>query len=132
MKAIMLDPDADLEATCALLGCSVDDIIAELERRHAERRVRAEVELASAARSGGLRRAGADTGAGGFYQKAQIHAESYHYWGQRLGYECWDDPQFMREYLRDVPAARVRTVTGRVSVVVQEKPKRFSKNYGVI
>lgn len=34
---------------------------------------------------------------------------AYHYWGGRLGYQCWRDRQFVREFLRDNPDARVRT-----------------------
>ena len=33
----------------------------------------------------------------------RVDEDSYHYWGQRLGYECWKDPQFIREYKRDNP-----------------------------
>lgn len=38
----------------------------------------------------------------------RITAESFHYWGRRLGYECWRDPQFRHEFRRDNPAARVK------------------------
>lgn len=38
-----------------------------------------------------------------------IDAVAYHYWGQRLGYECWADKQFRREYMRDNPEVRVNT-----------------------
>jgi hypothetical protein len=40
---------------------------------------------------------------------AEIDAMAYHYWGQRLGYQCWKDKQFRQEYLRDNPGARVKT-----------------------
>src|SRR6266404_2685791 len=40
--------------------------------------------------------------------KMQIDPYSYHYWGQRLGYRCWQDPEFVAEYLRDNPEARIR------------------------
>jgi hypothetical protein len=46
---------------------------------------------------------------GGGYVQMRINATSFHYWGQRLGYECWNDPQFCREYLRDNEYARVRS-----------------------
>lgn len=39
---------------------------------------------------------------------AEINPTAFHYWGLRLGYKCWHDKQFMREFLRDNPAARVR------------------------
>ena len=37
----------------------------------------------------------------------QIRPEFFHYWGQRLGYEAWKDPQFVKEFLRDNPQCRV-------------------------
>lgn len=33
--------------------------------------------------------------------RARIPASSFHYWGQRLGYQCWNDEKFVKEYLRD-------------------------------
>lgn len=33
--------------------------------------------------------------------RARIPASSFHYWGKRLGYQCWNDEKFMKEYLRD-------------------------------
>jgi len=39
---------------------------------------------------------------------AEITPDAYHYWGQREGYECWRDKGFMREFLRDNPAARIK------------------------
>lgn len=62
----------------------------------------------------------------------QIHPESYHYWGQRLGYQCWSDPTFCKEYLRDNPYARVKSRARNLSLTVPGlKPatKRFSKTY---
>ena len=41
------------------------------------------------------------------YVDARYEPESYHYWGNRLGYECWQDPQFVREYKRDCEYCRV-------------------------
>lgn len=38
----------------------------------------------------------------------RLDPTAYHYWGQRLGYDCWSDKQFKREFLRDNPAARVQ------------------------
>lgn len=38
-----------------------------------------------------------------------IDTVAYHYWGQRLGYDCWADAGFRREYMRDNPAVRVQT-----------------------
>lgn len=55
---------------------------------------------------------------------------SYHYWGRRLGYQCWDDPQFLREYWRDNPGARCRSSSGKVVVGYQGGNRRWVKNYG--
>jgi hypothetical protein len=41
--------------------------------------------------------------------KMMVPPESFHYWGQRLGYQCWNDKQFCREYLRDNPECRVES-----------------------
>jgi hypothetical protein len=41
---------------------------------------------------------------------------SYHYWGLRLGYECWDDEPFVREYLRDNEVSRVRSRPANATV----------------
>lgn len=38
-----------------------------------------------------------------------IQPDAFHFWGQRLGYKCWADKQFRREFARDNPAARVRS-----------------------
>jgi hypothetical protein len=40
---------------------------------------------------------------------ARIDNIAYHYWGKRIGYECWADKQFLKEFLRDNPEARVRS-----------------------
>ena len=49
-------------------------------------------------------------------QKARIEPTSYHYWGKRLGYECWNDRKFMKEYLRDNPESRVKSKSGKTQV----------------
>lgn len=41
---------------------------------------------------------------------AEITPDAFHYWGQRFGsYDCWRDKGFMREFLRDNPAARLKS-----------------------
>ena len=44
----------------------------------------------------------------------QIRPEYFHHWGQRLGYECWDDPQFIREFLRDNPECRIDSRSNKI------------------
>lgn len=51
--------------------------------------------------------------------RLMIHPMSYHYWGNRLGYQCWSDPGFIHEYLRDNPEARVRNTAEHPTVIVQ-------------
>lgn len=43
-----------------------------------------------------------------FRKLFEIPSDSYHYWGRRLGYECWQDAGFVNEVLRDHPEWRVR------------------------
>jgi hypothetical protein len=40
---------------------------------------------------------------------ATIPGHAYHFWGQKLGYGCWNDKAFMREFLRDNPECRVNS-----------------------
>jgi|TARA_B100000073_G_scaffold219937_1_gene183048 hypothetical protein len=48
--------------------------------------------------------------------KARIDPTSYHYWGKRVGYDCWNDRKFLKEYLRDNPESRVKSVSGKTQV----------------
>lgn len=47
---------------------------------------------------------------------ARIPLAAYHYWGQRLGYECWDDKQFMAEFQRDNPEVAVKNYAKKTMV----------------
>lgn len=71
--------------------------------------------------------------------RMMVHPLSYHYWGNRLGYQCWEDAQFCHEYLRDNEEARVKSVADAPTVIVQGSgglaasgKKRFSKTYGSV
>lgn len=59
----------------------------------------------------------------------QIHPVIFHYWGQRLGYECWDDKQFCREMCRDNPELRVRSISDKVMVGFAPSKSKFHKKY---
>jgi hypothetical protein len=48
---------------------------------------------------------------------------AFHYWGQRLGYQCWRDKGFRAEFLRDNPHARVRYTPRTASLRVQGRKK---------
>jgi hypothetical protein len=47
----------------------------------------------------------------------RVTPESYHYWGRRLGYECWRDGQFRREFHRDNPSARVKYAPRTATII---------------
>ena len=49
--------------------------------------------------------------------RMRIAPEAYHYWGKRLGYECWDDEQFLREFERDNESVRINSRSEKVSVL---------------
>ncbi len=48
--------------------------------------------------------------------KARIPVSAFHYWGHRLGYECWEDKQFVNEFIRDNPEVAVRNRMKRTMV----------------
>lgn len=47
---------------------------------------------------------------------ARIDANSFTYWGKKEGFKCWDDKQFLKEYLRDNEASRVKSVGTKIQV----------------
>ena len=59
---------------------------------------------------------------------ASIDSTSYHHWGQRLGYNCWRDKQFVHEYLRDNPQAKANSGGTKIQVGYQRNVK-FTKTY---
>jgi len=61
--------------------------------------------------------------------KAQISADSYHYWGQRLGYDCWRDKKFMDGYLTENPQCRVKS-KGTKTQVGHGSKLRDGESYG--
>lgn len=65
--------------------------------------------------------------------RMEVDSWVYHYWGQRLGYQCWRDPGWLREFERDNPNVRVRCRgTKEISVGYVPSPDRvkFRKTYG--
>jgi hypothetical protein len=103
-----LDSESDANATLELLGVSLEDVAAELDFRQRQKEAQMHQEMAAAAKAGGERRIFKIDGVGGEVQ-FMVHPVSWHYWGGRLGYRCWQDAGFIREYLRDNPAARVKS-----------------------
>ncbi len=75
-------------------------------------------EMRDMARTGGERHLLRFADGNGGEVKMQVHPMSYHYWGQRLGYQCWRDGQFVAEYLRDNPEARVKNISQVTTLIV--------------
>lgn len=96
-----------------------------------QRRKLAMARMHQMARSGGERRL-LSMGEVGM----QIMPESYHHWGLKLGYECWSDETFCREYLRDVPESRVRSHADNLTLRVPglagiSAHRKFYKTYNL-
>lgn len=49
---------------------------------------------------------------------ARIPVDSYHYWGQRLGYACWKDDDFVKGFFRDNPECRVNSKAENTTLLV--------------
>ncbi len=56
-------------------------------------------------------------------KEMQVEAGSFHHWGQKKGYACWNDADFVKDYLRDVPEARVKFVPKKTSLNFSGIPK---------
>jgi hypothetical protein len=65
--------------------------------------------------------------------RLEVPTESYHYWGQRLGYQCWRNEQFLREYERDNPQTKVKAAGTKPQFGFvggwQATPRKFVKKY---
>jgi len=61
-------------------------------------------------------------------KKGTIDPHSYHYWGKRLGYKCWHDKQFLREYFRDNEESRVKTTSRKIQLGYSPGP-RWTKKF---
>src|SRR4030095_12936341 len=48
--------------------------------------------------------------------RMRIDLTAFHYWGQRLGYACWSDKQFLHEFERDNPEARVQSGGTKIQI----------------
>ena len=78
----------------------------ELRLGWQKERVEAEIQSKQSAKYAQMRHKSIE----GLGQKiASIPTAAYHFWGQKLGYECWNDKKFMHEFLRDNPQCRVNS-----------------------
>lgn len=95
-----------------MITVDISDLPAEVRRELAEGRYYRQVqdlETAEDRQRRIAREAGEHRSVDGLGRlRMAIDATAYHYWGQRLGYECWNDAQFLHEFERDNPHARVK------------------------
>ena len=67
-----------------------------------------------------------------------VDPTAYHFWGQKLGYQCWKDKTFRREFARDNPEVRVKTEVKAIGKGMDFKAgkseashaSKFRKSYG--
>ena len=61
--------------------------------------------------------------------RMQVDARAFHYWGKRLGYDCWRDEQFLREFERDNPEVRVKSRSDKTTILapgpVRDKDAKY-------
>lgn len=70
---------------------------------------------------GKLNHQGVDRSVDGIGQLiGRIHPDSYHFWGMKLGYNCWKDKGFLNEYFRDNPECVVKT-QAKTQILVDTK-----------
>lgn len=99
------------DAMCSAFGLSEKDLMEALLRRQEAAFRKAVKEQALAAKAGGERlrmRHGEVT--------MSVHPFFYHWWGRRMGYECWDDAGFVRWWLNHHPECRVKSVAANATV----------------
>jgi hypothetical protein len=87
-----------------------ENLVGQLEQELREGWLRNQVEAKAAAKSNARFNTQRHKSVEGLGQKiATIPATAYHFWGQKLGYGCWDSKAFMDEFLRDNPECRVNS-----------------------
>lgn len=87
-----------------------DNLIPELEKELRNGWQRNKVQAATEAKSNAQFNQMRHKSVEGLGQKiATIPVMAYHFWGQKLGYGCWNDKGFMDEFLRDNPECRVNS-----------------------
>lgn len=62
-------------------------------------------------------------------QELMVHPVFYNYWGIRLGYDCWKDAEFVREFKRDNDICRVKSTMRNCTIGTVSKgmQKYFKK-----
>lgn len=112
----ILEVDEDsLAASVGLQG--LNQLREDLHRGFQARAVLAEAAMAR--EKAEIESAPLVTNEGNYRPRTVVSAESFHYWGQRLGYDCWSDPEFLKDYERDNPAAKINAKMSKTTIVNQ-------------
>lgn len=94
-----------------------DKLLGDLSRGHYARALLSEEAVRQEVKE--INAAPLVTNEGNMRPRCVIAGEAFHYWGQKLGYACWDDPEFLREYERDNPESRVQAKMANASILNQ-------------
>lgn len=65
----------------------------------------------------------------GTHMAYRVPRVAYDAWGRKLGYECWDDAQFVHEFLRDNPECRVHAEAANPTILAGWAPSERVKRY---
>jgi hypothetical protein len=117
---------AGIESLEELPQSLANAVIKEINQVRDESLVKATIEQAESAKELGEQRSMEDVGR----MRFNIHPTIYHYFGDRYGYECWNDDEFRRDFEKGFPTARVKCGGTKVQVGYTgiNKPK-FKKVY---
>tara|TARA_R100000152_G_C6687666_1_gene120047 strand:- start:118 stop:498 length:381 start_codon:yes stop_codon:yes gene_type:complete len=109
------------------------DLLPALEKEFREGRLKQHVDAQSnaAQRIGSSRETDYKSVNGLGRLRLRIDPYTYHYFGQRLGYNCWHNEQFLREFERDNEYARVNCGGTKIQAGYGSKQPKFRKKYGV-
>lgn len=111
-----------------MIGLPIDlvpELHAEFKAGWQAKQVMAKIEADKAAR---LNQASVKAMDGVGRLRLRVPGDAYHFWGQKLGYDCWSDPAFLANFERDNPELKANCTGTRVQVGWQPE-KRFVKKY---
>lgn len=118
--------ESSIESLEELAPSLANQVVAEINQIRDEEAIKATVEQAEIAREAGEQKAMDELGR----VRLNIHPTIYHRLGQQYGYDCWNDAQFLRDFERDFPEARVKCGGTKIQVGYTGSAKpRFRKVY---
>ena len=63
--------------------------------------------------------------------RMRVDPTHFHYWGQKLGYQCWSDKGFLKDVERVHPELKVKCGGTKAQVGYAASNPRFSKKYNL-